>query len=193
MTLFWAYGRELIDGVSLRTWLVGQRRTRAEVLHMLLEAGRGLSAAHRAGVVHRDFKLSNVMVSAQGRVQVVDFGLARTLGSAVGTEPRLPEDDAAAAKAWHPSVSSSSSSSLASGELTRTGTIVEPLGTSPPSSSRAPRATNVQTSSATPRRRSRRSRVTAPTRRSRCRPIARRSRMASARRGPRRFRAPSAR
>jgi len=112
---------ELIDGVSLRAWLMEQRRSRAEVLHILLEAGRGLSAAHRAGVVHRDFKLSNVMVSARGRVQVVDFGLARTLGAVVSAEPQAPwvdESGGAEGRSGAPSNS----------ELTRTGTIVGTAG-----------------------------------------------------------------
>lgn len=112
---------ELIDGVSLRAWLTEQRRTRAEVLRALLEAGRGLSAAHRAGVVHRDFKLSNVMVSVGGRVQVVDFGLARTIGAFVRAagvhEPAVAERRADAA-----------ATPTERGELTRTGTIVGTAG-----------------------------------------------------------------
>jgi serine/threonine protein kinase len=111
---------ELIDGVSLRAWLSERSRSRAEIVHILLEAGRGLSAAHRAGVVHRDFKLANVMVSAQGRVQVVDFGLARTLGAVVPAERVVP----AALREAPGGVPASG----VSGELTRTGAIVGTAG-----------------------------------------------------------------
>jgi hypothetical protein len=72
---------ELIEGMSLSAWLASGAHSRREVLSLLVAAGRGLAAAHQAGVVHRDFKLSNVMVSADGRAQVVDFGLAHPIGA----------------------------------------------------------------------------------------------------------------
>jgi tetratricopeptide (TPR) repeat protein len=111
---------ELIDGESLRRWLIVKPRALREVLHILLEAGRGLSAAHRAGVVHRDFKLSNVMVSALGRVQVVDFGLARTSGALDG----VPNLSALEAEACPPAPGSSSGAGFSSGDLTRTGAVI---------------------------------------------------------------------
>lgn len=71
-----------IEGETLDSW---HRRTRPswpETLAMLVQAGRGLCAAHKAGIVHCDFKPSNVMVCAateteSARARVLDFGLAR--------------------------------------------------------------------------------------------------------------------
>lgn len=71
---------ELIDGVDLAAWSRAEPRPWREALHVFREAGRGLAAAHAAGLVHRDFKPGNVLVAGDGRVLVVDFGLARDVG-----------------------------------------------------------------------------------------------------------------
>lgn len=72
---------EYIDGVDLSEWLAAERRSWREVQRVFLAAGRGLAAAHAAGLVHRDFKPANVFIGADGRVLVGDFGLARAIES----------------------------------------------------------------------------------------------------------------
>ncbi len=68
---------ELIGGLSLRAWLAGRPRSWPAIVEVFGKAGRGLAAAHAAGLVHRDFKPDNVLIE-DGRVFVGDFGLARS-------------------------------------------------------------------------------------------------------------------
>jgi serine/threonine protein kinase len=67
---------EYVEGQSLRRWLETPRPM-ASILEVFIAAGEGLAAAHRAGMVHRDFKPDNVLVGVDGRPRILDFGLAR--------------------------------------------------------------------------------------------------------------------
>ena len=78
---------ELAPGRTLDQWQSGAPRGPEEILARYLQAGRALAAAHRAGVLHRDFKPENVLVDAAGRVRVLDFGLARALAGPAEGDP----------------------------------------------------------------------------------------------------------
>ncbi|HEY4183036.1 MAG TPA: serine/threonine-protein kinase [Kofleriaceae bacterium] len=67
---------ELVEGTNLRTWLAETKPAKEQVIAMLLAAGRGLAAAHAAGVVHGDIKPENILVAKES-AKVADFGLAR--------------------------------------------------------------------------------------------------------------------
>ena len=70
---------ELVQGGTLAEWSQGSPHPLEATLALYRMAGRGLAAAHRAGLVHRDFKPHNVLVTAEGVARVADFGLVSAL------------------------------------------------------------------------------------------------------------------
>jgi len=83
---------EYVDGEPLHR-VLAVKPDWSQVLRLFIDAGRGLAAAHAAGLIHRDFKPQNVIVGKDGRVRVLDFGLARSMDPAAlpGTSnPSLP-------------------------------------------------------------------------------------------------------
>lgn len=80
---------ELIEGLSLREWQIQTRPTQRQIVEAYLQAGEGLAAAHSAGMVHRDFKPGNAAMGEDGRVRVLDFGLAKGIAEADTSEDGL--------------------------------------------------------------------------------------------------------
>ena len=110
---------ELVDGTSVRALVARAPLPLREVLDLSVQMAEGLAAAHQAGIVHRDFKPENVMVTREGRVKILDFGLAlvgtregpgaadavatlTNTGAIVGTVPYMsPEQAAGEAVDYH--------------------------------------------------------------------------------------------
>jgi eukaryotic-like serine/threonine-protein kinase len=82
---------EMVEGKTLAEWEREKPRTWQEIIQVYVQAGRGLAAAHSLGIIHRDFKPANTIVGDDGRVRVLDFGLAKfSAGGAADPSPSDP-------------------------------------------------------------------------------------------------------
>lgn len=113
---------ELVEGDTLRGWMREKTRRWDEVLEVFIPAGRGLAAAHAANLVHRDFKPENVLIGRDGRVRVMDFGLARPMqGDSMTGSLDHSRDDVAPEPQEAPS---EAGTGVADPLLTQTGTTL---------------------------------------------------------------------
>ena len=87
---------ELLDGETLREQLNGNALPVRKALDYALQITSGLAAAHSRGIVHRDLKPENLFVTKDGRVKILDFGLAKLIEQRDGSEVRTDLPDAQA-------------------------------------------------------------------------------------------------
>ena len=78
--------QELLEGETLRSLLAGGRLAPRKTIDYALQIAHGLAAAHEKGIVHRDLKPENLFVTRDGRVKILDFGLAKLTHQEEGSQ-----------------------------------------------------------------------------------------------------------
>ena len=73
---------EYVEGITLKTYIEKKGHLNyKEVISIAIQVGRGIEAAHNKGIIHRDIKPQNIIISHEGKVKVTDFGIARAASS----------------------------------------------------------------------------------------------------------------
>lgn len=81
---------ELLEGCTLREQLLGGSLAVRKAVHCAIQTARGLAAAHEKGIVHRDLKPENLFLTKDGRVKILDFGLAKLVSQRPASDPENP-------------------------------------------------------------------------------------------------------
>ncbi len=78
---------EFIDGGTLKTWVRAEKRSWRDIVELLVGVADGLTAAHQAGILHRDIKPDNILVTTSGYAKLADFGLAKLTEDTASQDP----------------------------------------------------------------------------------------------------------